>query len=231
MRLALVVVLAGLSVAITAAMADDLVIPDVTYPTLPPKAASKEGFVPQGWKLETAVSGDLDGDGVADLALVLHATDPANIVDNKGGLGESSLDTNPRILAVAFARPGGYELALQNHTLIPRRTDPVLDDPLAGDPPTIRRGVLKIPLFFFASAGGWTTSTVDYTFRLENRRFVMIGYDRSDTQHNTGVTTAVSIDYLSRKMQTATGRIDSDEDKDDDEDDRRAHASRDRGDR
>src|SRR5271154_1040489 len=114
----------ALGLASAAALADDLAPPDVTYPKLAAHADAAEGFAPTGWQIETRLSGDLNGDGIDDLALVLRAHDPANVLDNTGGLGVEKLDTNPRILAVALGRSGGgYDLAAENHTLIPRATE------------------------------------------------------------------------------------------------------------
>lgn len=87
------------------------------------------------------MTGDLDGDGRPDLALVLRQQDPVNVVRNDSGLGENPLDTNPRILAVAFARDaGGYVLALHNPTLIPRHDIPTVEDMLDEGGVSIQRG-------------------------------------------------------------------------------------------
>ena len=73
--------------------------------------------------------------------------------------------------------------------------------------------MLKVSLNYFASAGGWTASTITYTLRWQNGRFEMIGFDRSDTERNTGVTTGTSINYLTRKKQITTGSIENDKKK------------------
>jgi hypothetical protein len=195
------------------AEAQDLRIPAAVPPKLPAQAADADGFVPQGWALERKASGDLNGDGLPDLVLVLHQRDPKNIVPVVGGLGENPLDTNPRILSVAVnnGTGGAYSLVLTNMTLIPRRDDPVLADPL---PETaeiaIRRRALRISLQSFASAGGWDMSTVAYSFRFQSGRLELIGYDRDTTARNTGETNAVSINYLARKMKRTMGNIASD---------------------
>src|SRR5688572_4327878 len=109
-RQVIILLLAAGIVLPLGAAAQDLEIPEAVYPALPRQAASAEGFVPAGWALESQVSGDLNGDGIADLALVLHEQNPANSVSHDA-LGEKPLDTNPRILAVAFGDPsGGYVL-------------------------------------------------------------------------------------------------------------------------
>ncbi|HEX8665371.1 MAG TPA: hypothetical protein VF744_15215 [Beijerinckiaceae bacterium] len=203
--------LAASILSVIPAVAQELAIPEAVYPALPKTAASAEGFVPPGWALESQASGDLNGDGVPDLAFVLRGKDPKNVVPNESGLGENPLDTNPRILAAAFgATSGGYTLALENRTLIPRRTDPVMADPLEDGGISIERGALKVRLHLFMSAGGWGMSTATYTFRHRDGRFALIGYDREEVQRNSGETRSVSINYAMGKMKTETGSIEKD---------------------
>lgn len=205
---------AALLVCFAATTAQALDAPAASYPSLPRQAAAAEGFVPPGWRLETKVEGDLNGDGKPDLALVLRDTDARNVVANPDGLGPDSLDTNPRILAVAFARAGGgYALALENHTLIPRHTDPVLDDPfdsIARSGLEVARGTLRLRLGVFASAGGWSMATIATTFRWQNGRFELIGYDRTETNRGSGEIDGLSINYLTRKAKRTRGTIESD---------------------
>ena len=210
--LSVVALLAGLSCP----AAQELAIPAAPYPALPRQAASAEGFVPPGWQLEAQAKGDLNGDGAEDLALVLHATDPNNVVANPDGLGVDKLDTNPRILAVVFARNAGYELALENHALIPRRTDPVMDDPfdsVAASGLEVARGTLRLRLGVFASAGSWSMSTIATTFRWQNGRFELIGYDRTETNRGSGEIEGLSINYLTRRAKRSQGTIESDAEK------------------
>jgi hypothetical protein len=203
--------LAASILTVIPAVAQELAIPEAVYPALPKTAASAEGFVPAGWALESQASGDLNGDGVADLAIVLRGKDPKNVVSNEGGLGENPLDTNPRILTVAFGgAAGGYALALENRTLIPRRTDPVMADPLEDGGISIERGALKVRLHLFMSAGGWGMSTTTYAFRHRDGRFSLIGFDREEVQRNTGETRSVSVNYATGKMKIETGSIERD---------------------
>jgi hypothetical protein len=194
----------------TGAMAQDPVIPDVTYPSLPKQASSAGDFVPGGWVLETQASGDLNRDSVPDLALVLRQNDPKNIVKNPG-LGENPFDTNPRILAVAFRNgpAGDFVLQIENHRLIPRRTDPVMADPFE-EGLTIDRGSLRVNLTLWLSAGGWDMSGMTHTLQYRNGRFELIGYDRSTTNRSSLDTTDVSVNYLTGKMKIATGNSNSD---------------------
>lgn len=202
-----------LGVGAIAQEADDDTPPPVVYPTLPVQAAQAEGFVPKGWRLEYSQRGDLNTDGRDDLLMVLRMHEPKNVVHNEG-LGQDQFDTNPRILAAAFASDTGYRLQMQNHTLIPRPDSPVMDDYLEGpEALKIARGAFSVTLFSFASAGSWSTGHSAYTFRHQDGCFRLIGYDDDNTQRNSGETTNTSVNFLTRKAIVTTGSIETDKTK------------------
>ena len=58
-------------------------------------------FVPENWTIIKQASGDLNKDNAEDIALVIQSTDPKNIIANDG-LGEDTIDTNPRSLIILF---------------------------------------------------------------------------------------------------------------------------------
>lgn len=191
-------------------------LPPAHYPALPATAADAPGFVPPGWALEARQSGDLNGDGRADLALALHQADPRNVIPNEGGMCGDTIDTNPRILAVALAVPsGGYALAMQNHSLVPRYDNACAEDWFASDSLdgagiTIARGTLQVGLVNFMSAGGWSMGSSRFTFRLQQGALRLIGFDYLDVRRNTGEMTRLSVNYLTRKARIARGTTDSD---------------------
>jgi hypothetical protein len=145
-----VLILIG-AILCNSATAQELEIPKAHYPQLPKYATAAKGFVPQGWALEIQKFGDLNGDGRPDLLLVLRENNPKNFVEHDG-FGASPLNTNPRILAVAFAKPrGGYALAMQNHTVIERHVESNLSEVMdSGGVSIVRgnleKGVLAFPL-------------------------------------------------------------------------------------
>lgn len=195
------------------ASAQELRIPPVDYPVLPARATTAEGFLPSGWRIEEQLSGDLNGDQRDDLVLVLRQQDPRNIVEHDG-FGISPLDSNPRMLAIAFAGPaGGYTLAAQNHTLITRHEAPNLSDVFEDGPGvSIVRGTLRTTLYFFSNAGSWSTGSASFTFRWQDGAFALIGYDNSSLMRNSGHTESLSINYATRRVRHTEGSIDSDED-------------------
>lgn len=203
--------LLAFAIGATAAHGQGPVIPEIRYPALPARGANAEGFVPSGWRLDQQAAGDLDGDGRADIAFVVRMNDSANIVRHDI-LGEDPLDTNPRMLGIAFAAPGGgYRLALQDRTLIPRREIPTQADML--DPEDrgleIARGALKLRLTRFMSAGGWSAGSTSFTFRWQAGAFRLIGYDFVNVQRNTGCMVAFSLNYLTRRARLEAAYVDS----------------------
>lgn len=205
--------LAALLLTALPAFAQELRIPPVDYPVLPAHATRAEGFVPSGWRIEQQLRGDLNGDKREDLVLVLRQQDPRNIVEHDG-FGISPLDSNPRMLAIAWATPDGYSLAAQNHTLITRHEAPNLSDVFEeGAGVSIVRGTLQTTLFFFSNAGSWSTGSASYTFRWQAGAFALIGYDRSSMMRNSGQTESLSINYSTRRVRHAEGSMESDKER------------------
>jgi hypothetical protein len=169
-----------------------------------PKAAKAEDFVPKGWKLHIAEHGDLNQDGEKDVALVIQQTDKKKIIRNDG-YGADELDTNPRVLLIAFKRGNAYELVLKREKM-PSQNDaemPCLDDPLELE--ITAKNTLKISLRYWLSCGSWTTHRNTYTFRYQNKRFELIGFDSFSIQRNTLNSTSTSINYSTGKELTVTG--------------------------
>lgn len=194
------------------AFAQDLAIPPAPTPILPVEAASAAGFTPRGWALDGQRSTDLNGDGRADLVFVIHGKDPRLVLRNEG-LGTSEMDTNPRVLVVAFARAqGGYRRVLANGTLITRRTQSNIDDVWEAESGlTVGKGVFRVRLNLFANAGGWSAGPTQYTFRWQNGRFEMIGYDSTTIHRGTGEVSEVSINYSTGRVKLTSGNIEHDQ--------------------
>jgi hypothetical protein len=196
-----------------AADAQDLALPPFVHPEIPIEVASIQDFVPQGWRIEARASGDLDGDGKADLALVLREESPANVI--AATMCEQRFDTNPRIFAVLFARPGhGYRLVGKSHELIPRRDNPCQVDSFS-DPAqlAIERGTLRLDLERMMSAGGWDMGATTYKWRWRDEALRLIGFDYSNVQRNSGALALLSINYLTGRVKITLGNVGTDRDK------------------
>ena len=91
-----------------------------------------------------------------------------------------------------------------------------MDDPfdsIAASGLKVARGTLRLRLGVFASAGSWSMSTIATTFRWQNGRFELIGYDRTETNRGSGEIESLSINYLAGRAKRSQGTIESDAEK------------------
>ncbi len=206
MRFLAFLLLALPSIAFAQDPADDE-IPAVAYPAIVRTAATPAGFIPKGWKQVQLAEGDLNRDGKPDFAMVVRMGSPANRIASSWA-PESPFDTNPWMLIAAFRAGSGYELALADHSLIPRHENPSADEEF--DEIKVANGTLKVVMHLFMSAGGWEMGGSAYTFRWQDGGFKMIGFDRDEVHRGSGAMTEVSINYLTGRKMLKTGTIESD---------------------
>jgi hypothetical protein len=186
----------------------DQKIPPVRYPEPPRHAATLTAFVPKGWKLTDKAVGDLNGDKIPDAALAIWMDDPRNKIHPSYD-PKNRYDTNPMMLVVVFGnKAGGYDLAVSNHKLIPRRENPNQDPPFNGV--SIANGVLHVKMHEFLEAGGRWLGTMSFAFRWQDGALRLIGYDRDGIIKPTGATDVASVNYPARRMIVKTGSMGND---------------------
>lgn len=196
-----------------AAMAQDpgdQEIPKVDYPAIAESAATPPDFIPKGWKLVQLAEGDLNRDGKSDFAMVIRMDSAANRIAPSWN-PETLYDTNPWTLIAGFRKDSGYELAVADHTLIPRHENPNADDEF--DEIKIANGSLKVVMHLFLSAGGWQMGGTAYTFRWQEGGFKLIGFDRDELHRGSGETVETSINYLTGRKLVKTGMVETDNQK------------------
>ncbi len=187
-------------------------ISETAKPEITGSAADAKGFVPDGWRLEHTVRGDLNGDSSDDLAIVLRKphSPPAETGESDA---DARFDPMQRVLVIALydGGVGRYRLAHLDHAIIPDRFSGNAEDYLAGpDPLQISKGVLRLRLDVFLGAGGWETSSRTFNFRRQDEAFVLIGFDRTIIHRGTGKQEDLSINYLTGKAKLGEGSIEDD---------------------
>ena len=167
------------------------------------KGSTLEDLVPEGWHV-TQAQGDLNKDGIADLAMIVIPND-----EDQMEVREDSTvsNLNAPILAIYTGnREGGYSLMKIWDDDILEASD---DEGVSIDHSIeiTDRGVLKIFVSYFFSMGSWSVPSATFLFRLQNGDFYLIGKDTEVFSRNTGEAEKVSYNYLTRKCQRITYNV------------------------
>ncbi len=167
---------------------------------------SAESLAPKGWELQSA-TGDINKDGLPDLLLEATPNDSTRMEVRHDGY---AYNYNQPILAIYWGSADGtFTLWKHYPTLLPHREDEFTSYERSY---TITdRGILRIHISPFSSAGSWENTESTYVYRYQNGDLYLIGEDTQSTIRNTGETLLVSRNHLTHKQQTVKGRIDSDE--------------------
>ncbi len=174
--------------------------PKVKWPEIAATAREPKGFVPKGWAAVREVKGDLNGDKIDDVVLLLRDKDPKNVIQEETA-EDGSYDTNPWMIVAGFGDGAGYKLALANHSLIGRPDNPGQEDPMSeGGGVSIDRGSLVVGFYYFMRVGGPESGFWSYRFRPEKGGFRLIGYEAERDDRMSGAVTTVSINYLTGKV-------------------------------
>ena len=104
-------------------------------------------------------------------------------------------------------KDGTYILASKNDKgFIQSENDeenPALMDTLTGI--SIKNDILRINFDYFLSAGSYSASQTIFTFRFQNNRFELIGFDNNSFMRNSGEQEEFSINFSTNKIKTTTG--------------------------
>lgn len=181
----------------SSALASDDDLPKVIYPRLSTTVRHANDFIPSGWSLVALDTGDLSGDQQPDVVVLMRMADPANIKPVMSSPDYKTDDTNPYLVAIGFARAGGFTLAASNHALFPREVAPMHgDDPPGPESVEIRQGVLTLTL---RRLRGFDR----LRFRWDGNAFPLIGYDCAGAAG--GDFTSMSANYLTGKARIEKG--------------------------
>lgn len=161
---------------------------------LPPEGKSLVDFVPEGWTVQDQVNGDLNGDGVSDIAAIL--------VQSKPDSGEDELQ---RALIVLLGRDK------EERFLLAGTNDKIINCKGCGGVKemvgvSIKKGVLLVEQM--SGSREFANETWRFRYDPQTQRFVMIGHDLETGDGMRGTGTIVSSNYLTGRKITETYRYD-----------------------
>ncbi|NLG16290.1 MAG: hypothetical protein GX556_03035 [Fibrobacter sp.] len=167
-----------------------------SFPDLPVNGKSIDDFIPQGWDILDSVSGDLNKDNSADIAMVIQYRDSVHIDESF---------SQPRVLVILFKgnNDNQYHLAEQSNTFILMDDEPNREDPFSGI--GISKGVLNLNFHLFYTMGSWFMTGSSYKFRYQGNEFVLIGADMNIYARNTSDFEDFSYNFLTKKRRFIKG--------------------------
>ena len=147
-----------------------------------------EELVPQGWS-HYEVMGDMNKDGIADMALMANSDQP--------------------VFAIYFGTADGkLKLWKEYSKLLPVSESEDCTNNFTFE--ISSRGALTITIQPECSQGSYTTEISRYTYRYQNGDFFLIGKENESIQRNTGEAELVSENYLTWKRQVKKSNVFSD---------------------
>lgn len=164
--------------------------------------------VPNNWILVYYALGDINQDGQEDAIMVIENTDKRYLSRNRR-VGPTILNMNPRKMLVLFQTPTGYQEVLNVANGFPTQHSmekPCLADPLveAGEI-NIMDGIVKVILNYQLNCSGYDTTQHTFSFRYENERFRLTGFDKRALERISGNATEEHFDYVLGQQTIVTG--------------------------
>jgi hypothetical protein len=169
---------------------------DFAFPTLPKSGETITEFIPEGWSLKDSSSGDLNGDGLDDLAFVIEYK---NNVDELRP-DSTVLNTNPRIMVVMLKKRSSYKLFIQNNTFILRNGEGGVD-PEPYDRIRIDKGLLSIKY-------KWVRGFTLYKFSMQDNTLCLVQAINNNV--SSGSFEGWDFNFLTGKAKHSWGEIGDD---------------------
>jgi hypothetical protein len=154
------------------------------FPALPRYAKRFEDFVPKGWKIKDTITGDLNADRTADVAMILEC---------RRRITEHGEDTHPRMLVIALNEGNHYELKLQQNTFVLRPREMYDTDPYRDI--TISKGMLNIHFDLLHDGG---EDKLVYMIRYQLDDFYLVGATRTSRSYG-GYERSSDFNFSGRK--------------------------------
>lgn len=177
-----------------------------SFPKIKPQGASIEELTPTNWTVIENINGDLNHDGIDDVAVIFESN---SVTDETRTYGDNNTEIiketqKPRILAIFFKdkSTGNYYLSVQNNDFILRAQE----GGKLGDP--LNQVAIKDQQLYLRFQGGaeWRWE-MGYTFKFENKDWFLTSAINLYFNQNTGDMTERVYDFKTRVLFTTVGNL------------------------
>jgi hypothetical protein len=181
----------------------------------PSQANSPDDLFPPGWAVIRRADGDINADGIEDVAMVVKGTDPAYLEPSDPMVGEVGpdskgnihffLDRNPRRFIVALGRNGsGYQVLASNGVLLAPPSFPygeTLNDV------AIVEGHINLGQTFMDRRHGERYAKCSYSFALRDGDIVLTAASKSLFRRATDEQEQRDYDFCGGKVSITMYRF------------------------
>nr|WP_278995961.1 hypothetical protein [Plesiomonas shigelloides] len=178
------------------------------------KTVIPKTFIPANSILINEATGDLNNDGLIDLAFIVEEISQRN--DRQFDEFGNEIKLNPRKVMVLISKEGGYEDAVSSNYTIPGFNYYNNDTMDCMSPSVkIKKGLLFITLYHYKSSGTWNADNSIFTFKHEKQNNIkLIGYDFYNFSRATKIRySGISVNYVSKKIKQYSALSANDETK------------------
>lgn len=176
------------------------------FPKVKQSGLSEVELTPANWKIIETATGDINNDGITDLALIFESD---KLIDETRTYGDNTSEIiketqKPRILAIYFKDKfdGNYHLSVQNNDFILRSEE----GGKLGDP--LQQIAIKDQQLYLRFQGGaeWRWE-MGYTFKFQNKDWYLTSAINLYFNQNTGDMTERVYDFTTRELFTNIGNL------------------------
>ncbi len=176
------------------------------FPKVKPVGNSIEQLTPNNWTVIETTNGDLNHDGIEDLAIIFESD---KITDETRTYGDNNSEIiketqKPRILVIFFKdkSTNNYHLSVQNNDFILRAEEGgKLGDPLN------QIGIKDQQLYLRFQGGAEWRWELGYTFKFENNDWFLMSAVNLYFNQNNGDMTERIYDFKTRELFTTFGNL------------------------
>lgn len=173
---------------------------DVTYyfKEFKVNGKSAEDIIPEKWEIMSSATGDLNGDGIDDIAFFTRKEFKNSTPD------EYKLNSNSIVLAIYWGNNNGdfTQYKIYDGLVPPEEPCGVTYENLNVE--ITEKRVLIYHVNIFLSCGSWTNPNYTVKYRYQDGAFYKIGYDSDEFHRASGDASNVSINYLTGKKKTTS---------------------------
>lgn len=180
-----------------------------SLPGIPLSGKNVRAFIPKGWKEIAKATGDLNGDGIEDVALAVEENDPGKIIKTPRDFGPETLNINYRCIIILIKEDKKFILADHSYSFLPWVNDvhsPCLPDPFLGrGKMLIDKGELCVQFHYWPDCEFFDLNLQTFKFVYTPKGMRLIEVDQYKLDRSDGDESVENYNFLTGKKSVTTG--------------------------